>query len=1202
LYPCGFKPQSSTGKDGMQSLRIYTEHTIQGRQQLSKFRAEIDGIDSIREYCLSNDLNGLVNRNPRPLRFVRKAHPYPSDSVNPPSNMVFYEDDYNAKIVHQIEETLPINSELIQGTIRNWKKMGKMFRHMNRVRFEHPDIPLFIDMSIVKTNKANVVRRDTSNYAKRMFRPTDIQSAGIFDPDIPAYYEIEIEFDNTRIRRTIQAYDESTRTKYLMDLARKGIQLIIGGLQQSFYPIKYTECSEVIRSYVKQIYGQTVVQESIDDFKPNPKLFIGPNSVTLQIENVVPTPGIENIQDKFCVTDKADGQRAILYIHENCRVYLIDGNMNVRFTGITMPDTKWSGIMLDGEHIRHIDKNSMVKRDLYAAFDVYFYRENDRNGSEIVDVRPHPFINIDGLIIEEKEQKETSGKKVAKSDVKSRILYRYPILQRICEALQETTITMNSARGAEGCYFTFKCKKFEVPLAIRGETIFTLSRRVLEAKYEYEIDGLIYTPCHLCVGMYELMHEFSTDEDSVGQKPPNQRSTWELSFKWKPPHQNTIDFWVRVDQDKKTGKDVITSKMEGDTIVSYKTLILCCTFVTSQDEIADPFHKLVSDSVTKDSFKSNFKESNVKGMPFIPTQPYDRMAPFCYQPLKSDNAGRKYMLTEEGQIFHDNMIVEFQYDKDADPGWRWKPLRVRYDKTAQMLSTGKYFGNSFRVANANWHSIHVPVTREVITTGLPADPITLMTGQDDDEDSSERVMEEVETDTGKVYYQRKATRTLNDISYTKQLRDFHNYVKNILIYEASAQSGTNPTLIDYSVGKAGDLYKWKYANVQFVLGIDISRDNIENTMDGACVRYLREYYKMWDKINPRALFLEGNSSLSIRRGEAFDRPEHKEIAAAVFSSSTVKPGLGKVVVRAAGIGKDGFHISSCQFAIHYFFGDLDTLHGFMRNVAECTRMGGYFIGTCFDGETVFNRLNASNNGTLTYVHEDDKKEKHILLDIQKKYIATGFPANEGSLGYKINVFMESIGQYIPENLVHYGFLRNILAKYGFELVESFIGKDNSGSKMFDKLYKSYLDTPGKSKLNESEKNISFMNRYFMFKKVREPDEGYLKGLNIGEAKHITVSNEEPPVKEEEEEEEVVEKEEEEEVPEEDVLELRPKEKMQETPPPLPKEEEQNPKQKRSKKVVIEKPDTVPKPRGRPRKLKQNILIGEDKYSPVSDEK
>ena len=58
------------------------------------------------------------------------------------------------------------------------------------------------------------------------------------------------------------------------------------------------------------------------------------------------------------------------------------------------------------------------------------------------------------------------------------------------------------------------------------------------------------------------------------------------------------------------------------------------------------------------------------------------------------------------------------------------------------------------------------------------------------------------------------------------------------------------TLIDMSVGKAGDIQKWLDSNLSFVFGIDYSKDNIENKMDGACARYIktkRKKRKSWGR-------------------------------------------------------------------------------------------------------------------------------------------------------------------------------------------------------------------------------------------------------------------------------------------------------------------------------------------------------------------
>ena len=73
--------------------------------------------------------------------------------------------------------------------------------------------------------------------------------------------------------------------------------------------------------------------------------------------------------------------------------------------------------------------------------------------------------------------------------------------------------------------------------------------------------------------------------------------------------------------------------------------------------------------------------------------------------------------TETKDSFYNNMIVEFAYDKD-DEGlegpWKWKPLRVRYDKITKLVNGERMYGNHFDTANSNWRSIHHPVTEAII--------------------------------------------------------------------------------------------------------------------------------------------------------------------------------------------------------------------------------------------------------------------------------------------------------------------------------------------------------------------------------------------------------------------------------------------------------------------------------------------------------
>ena len=181
----------------------------------------------------------------------------------------------------------------------------------------------------------------------------------------------------------------------------------------------------------------------------------------------------------------------------------------------------------------------------------------------------------------------------------------------------------------------------------------------------------------------------------------------------------TIDFLVSVKKDK-SGKDEIHNIFQNgintsnnQNILQYKTLILRCGYSKSDHGYLNPFNDMINDT-----FHLNNKDNDnaYKPVPFNPTNPYDPNA--CYANIMLKNLGENMaMVSEEGEIFDGNMIVEFRYDINKSDGWRWIPLRVRYDKTAQLLRGLPNYGNAYHVANDTWQVIHSPITSDMISTG-----------------------------------------------------------------------------------------------------------------------------------------------------------------------------------------------------------------------------------------------------------------------------------------------------------------------------------------------------------------------------------------------------------------------------------------------------------------------------------------------------
>jgi hypothetical protein len=245
--------------------------------------------------------------------------------------------------------------------------------------------------------------------------------------------------------------------------------------------------------------------------------------------------------------------------------------------------------------------------------------------------------------------------------------------------------------------------------------------------------------------------------------------------------------------------------------------------------------------------------------------------------------------------------------------------------------------------------------------------------------------------------------------------------------------------------------------------------------------------------------------LNIKSGEAFQGTGDRNynVVQAVFGHGPKDPAvIGKAVYEQYGVAGDesgsgaaaggggGFNVSSCQFSIHYMFENKLAIHNFARNVAECTCVGGFFVGTCYDGETVFQMLAAKpNGGSVSMV-----KDGQTILKITKRYTETGFPATPDGLGLKIDVFQESIGQTLSEYLVHYDYLVSVLSAYGIEPLAreeaQQLGFSRGGTGKFSDMFDEMNAEPAASRkgygqasaMSREEQRVSFLNRYFVFRK------------------------------------------------------------------------------------------------------------------------
>ena len=958
----------------------------------SNIRTQISHLIHVQEYCRQNTIP--LDNIPHYITFSEKMRINAGGRPLPPLDYR----DFKFRVNLKKEKPLQSKDQKVIQTLRTWKDTKKVFRFIKRFTFKHPDFPLKVDCSVVKSSKKTKQGRLIPEYT--------LEKADIFR--YYETYEIEIEM--------LKDNDTTDMVKKF----KKVIKYVLSGFQQTNYPISYIEQNEVLQHYIK-ILHPVRGKKAEAARRITTRDFVGPQPISLEYVNIVKnkeTIKFPNIRGHYTVTEKADGIRKLLFIAPiNGKVYLIDINMNVQFTGVVCKNKDFYKTILDGEHILHDKKERFL--NLFLIFDVYYINGDDYRG--------FPFV---------KGKKEKG---------------RFNELNKLMKKLNLESITGKNN-------FSIRVKTF---YDAEGDEIFKHCKTILDQQrdgiFEYETDGLIFHPSELAVG--------GSPKNNKPTEPV--KKTWIWSLKWKPPEFNTIDFLVTTKK-MSNGQEFIGNIFENgenlavaEQLTQYKSLILRVGFDESRHGFLNPMDDIINENFSR---KRGHEVNSYKPHPFMPTEPTDNTAWKCNILLENGERGAKYLFTENNEeTFQDNTIVEFRYDHSRKKDWQWVPIRVRYDKTAAFRRGERNYGNAYHVAQSIWKSIHNPITREIITTG-------------------ENIPEELGDDD--VYY-KKTGRTS-----TRGLRDFHNlFVKRKIICTMSHKGGT---LIDLACGKAGDLPKWIKSQLSFVFGVDIARDNIENRKDGACARYLKKK-RRYNNI-PSCLFVNADSKLNLRNGEACVTEQGKKITQAIFGEGAKnKEKLGSGVYKQYGRGKEGLDVVSVQFALHYFFSDISTLNGFLKNVSETCKIGGYFIGTCYDGKKVFQMLEDKKQNESAIIMHEEKK----MWEVKKRYDLNTFANDETCVGYAIDVFQESINKTFTEYLVNFTYLERLLENYGFrtlkkeELKEfdfpnsvgSFKDLFNIMEEKLDNKFINKIDYGQASSMSDKEKKISFLNNYFIFKKT-----------------------------------------------------------------------------------------------------------------------
>lgn len=336
----------------------------------------------------------------------------------------------------------------------NWEDLRKTFKIIKNITYSKDGINF-----IVKITKSNDNNNDYYT----------LKQSGVINSQ--QKYEFDIKIND--------------KSKVISSIIR-----VIQSINLSNIILSKQQQNEVLAEYNKLIEKDIRVR-FYDKTKAEIPL-ITPKPVTLERMNLIDPSeyGAVSILSGYTVTEKADGERLLLYINGKGNVYIINNALRVENTGI-IANKKIANTLIDGEYITCSKRKDIHKRNIYAAFDIYYL-----DGKKLTDL---PLID---------------KKKCRYEELKSVIPY--------LDSSKSTT-------------------DFIVKKHLYTDNILKDCNSILSShdKFPYEIDGLIFTPANLALYSY---YPGKPVEITDNMK-------WDRVFKWKPAEQNTIDFLTKYEKE-----------------------------------------------------------------------------------------------------------------------------------------------------------------------------------------------------------------------------------------------------------------------------------------------------------------------------------------------------------------------------------------------------------------------------------------------------------------------------------------------------------------------------------------------------------------------------------------------------------------------------------------------------------------------------
>ena len=482
-------------------LDIYSKRFT--RSDKEQVRVTLAGSSNIMDYCNSN----VLPLNTEHVTYQSKK------KLAIASNLDIAIYDMRLSLAQeQMYNSGDIMKELKFGSLEEVNKAiydaDKQFRYKKRISYVSRDGMFRYDLTQTKqVYDGRGIRYDKSLNTSSVF-----EQGPVYEVEVELLYNGEYSANLPKILGS-----------NLTDIIVGQITTIMQIRQDNELVIDNYHKEDIIKDLLSLYLDKSNVDKEFDEYynrkdKQYNKIFPGAKVSTLEKGNVIHDLTRKEqkpyIYNDYTVTDKADGERFLLFIDSKGFVYLIDDRLNTLRTDMRVSSReKLESTLLDGELVITFDNS--VKVYNYYAFDI-IYLHNDK-------------IYKDPLFPKSERDRARS---------------RFYNLESVTKTLRAQEIPKINGVSI----ININIKNYKVingvdPEKMKSNCEFIWSRR--DKGFKYELDGLIFTPKY--------------DSYPIGK-------LWASALKWKPPSENSIDFLIKFVQ----SDSAIQTVVQNDVITKYR--------------------------------------------------------------------------------------------------------------------------------------------------------------------------------------------------------------------------------------------------------------------------------------------------------------------------------------------------------------------------------------------------------------------------------------------------------------------------------------------------------------------------------------------------------------------------------------------------------------------------------------------------------